>query len=50
MLAAVGTTEISPGGEEPNVTAYRAAFFAAALFALKVPDEVAAARMRRRRA
>ena len=56
MLAAVGTTELSSSGiEEPNVIAYRAAFFVAAslgvvgaLLALKVPDEDAAATMRPR--
>jgi len=58
VLAAVGTTEIAASGMElPNVTAYQAAFFVAAslavigaLFALKVPDEDAAATMRPRRA
>jgi EmrB/QacA subfamily drug resistance transporter len=57
VLAGFGTTERTASGLElPRVAAYQAAFFAAAalavigaLFALKVPDEDAAATMRPRR-
>jgi EmrB/QacA subfamily drug resistance transporter len=56
VLAAVGPTHIGAGGAiQPNLTAYRAAFLAAAclsiagaLFALRVPDADAAATMHAR--